>query len=165
MSQATDALDGKSSKTRCEEAWQALKATESQGNRRLGGAVKWKTQKSIWASMTKAQSSLFTQMRTGHIGLRAYLFSQRVPGTLTPWCNCGMGRETVAHLLLDCTASDRPPDLRSRRDLDEAIIDPDRCRDLVAWVMDSGRLSEYALARNLGANRTAANNNDSDESH
>jgi len=56
-------------------------------------------------------------------------------------------------LLLDCIACDRPPELRSRRDLDEAIIDPDRCRDLVAWVMDSGRLSEYALARNLGANR------------
>ena len=43
MSQATDTLDGKSSKTRCEEAWQALQATESQGNRRLGRAVKWKT--------------------------------------------------------------------------------------------------------------------------
>jgi len=54
MLQATDALDSKSSKTRCEEAWQALQATESQGNRRLGGTVKWKTQKTIWAGMTKA---------------------------------------------------------------------------------------------------------------
>ena len=70
-------------------------------------------------------------------------------------------------MLLDCIACDRPPELRSRRDLDEAIIDPNRCRDLVTWVMDSGRLSEYALARNLGANRTVtnANDDDSNESH
>ena len=47
MLQATDALDRKSLKTRCEEAWQALQATESQGNRRLSGIVKWKTQKMI----------------------------------------------------------------------------------------------------------------------
>ena len=42
---------------------------------------------------------------------------------------------------------------RARRDLDEAIVDPDWCRDLIVWVMDSGRFSEYALARNLGINR------------
>jgi len=104
-------------------------------------------------------------MRIGYIGLHAYLFSRKVLGTLTLWCSCGLGRETVAHLLLDCVTCDRPLELRSRRDLDEAIIDPDQCRDLVAWVMDSGRLGEYALARNLGANRTIANDDDSDESH
>jgi len=84
---------------------------------------------------------------------------------LTPWCSYGIGRETVPHLLLNYIACNRPPELRSRRDLDEAIIDPDRCRNLVAWVMDSGQLSEYTLARNLGANRITTGpdkgNNDS----
>jgi hypothetical protein len=66
-------------------------------------------------------------------------------------------------------ACDRPPDLRNRRDLDEAIVNPGRCRNLVAWVMDSGRLGEYALAKNLGANSAAAgsdrsnNNSNNDE--
>jgi len=94
-----------------------------------------------------------------------YLFSRRVPGITTPWCSRGKGRETVAHLLLDCNACDRPPDLRSRRDLKEAITDPDQCRDLVTWVMDSSRLSEYNLARSLGANHTTNDGSDSDESH
>jgi len=118
-------LNGKSPKTRYDEAWQVLQAAEPQGNRRLGGAVKWATQKKILAGMTKAQSSLLTQIRTGHIGLKAYLFSRRVPGIITLWCSCGKGRETVAHLFLDCNACDRPLDLRNRRDLKEAITDPD----------------------------------------
>jgi len=59
-----------------------------------------------------------------------------------------MDRSQIGYWIMDHT-----PELRSRRDLDEAIINPDRCHDLVAWVMDSGRLSEYTLARNLGANR------------
>jgi len=72
----------------------------------------------------------------------------------------------VAYLLLDYTSSDRPPDLRGHYSLDEVIVNPDRYRDLVVWVMNSGRLSEYALERNLGANRAAAghgrgNNNNS----
>lgn len=62
----------------------------------------------------------------------------------------------MAYLPFDYIASDRPLDLRSCRDLNEAIANPDRHRDLVAWVIDSGRLSDYALARNLGANRAAA---------
>ena len=102
-----------------------LQAAEPQGNCRLGGTVKWTMQKKIWAGMTKVQSSLLMQIRTGHIGLKTYLFSRWVPGITTPWCSCGEGREIMAHLILDCNACGRPPDLRSRRDLEEAITDPD----------------------------------------
>jgi hypothetical protein len=49
--------------------------------------------------LTKAQSSLLTQVRTGDIGLRDYLFRCKVPEVPTPYCSCGEGRETVEHLV------------------------------------------------------------------
>ena len=72
--------------------------------------------------LTKAQSSLLAQARTGDIGLRDYLFRRKVPGISTPLCECGEGRETVEHLVVWCTD---PPqqktwknnEIRSRRDL------------------------------------------------
>jgi len=102
--------------------------------------------------MTKAQSSLWTQIWTGHIGLREYLFARQVPGMLTPQCSYVGGGETPAHIHLDCSLCDRPSGLRSRRDLDDAITNPDEWCELVAWLMDSERLSEYTVARSLGAN-------------
>jgi hypothetical protein len=50
--------------------------------------------------LTKAQSSLLEQARTGDIGLRDYLFRLNVPGVLTPYCECGEGRETVEYLVI-----------------------------------------------------------------
>src|ERR1700735_2340765 len=42
--------------------------------------------------LQKAESSLLVQMRTGKIGLRAFLFERRVPDVMTPVCSCGDGR-------------------------------------------------------------------------
>ena len=52
--------------------------------------------------LTKAQSTLLFQARTGDIGLRDYLFRVKVPGVRTPYCGCGEGRETVEHLVVWC---------------------------------------------------------------
>ena len=48
--------------------------------------------------LRKAESFLFIQMRTGKIGLRAFLFERRVPDVMTPVCACGDGRETARHV-------------------------------------------------------------------
>jgi hypothetical protein len=40
----------------------------------------------IYEGLTKAQSSILCQARTGKIGLRAFLFSRRVPDVDTPIC-------------------------------------------------------------------------------
>jgi hypothetical protein len=44
---------------------------------------------------------LLIQMRTEKIGLRDHLWRRKVPEFDDPGCDCGEGRQTVNHVLLD----------------------------------------------------------------
>jgi hypothetical protein len=109
--------------------------------------------------LSKAKSSLLVQIRTGDIGLRDFLFKRGVPEVLTPSCECGEGRETAEHLVMWCLA---PPlartwggaEVRTRRDFCSVLhgISPTTARltrRILGWLMNSGRLPMYSLARRL----------------
>lgn len=53
-----------------------------------------------WSGQKKANASIMIQMRTGKIGLAAYLAI--IKARDTPRCVCGLGRETVEHVLMEC---------------------------------------------------------------
>jgi hypothetical protein len=111
-----------------------------------------------YQDLIKAQSSLLVQVRTGVIGLRDFLFKQNVPIS-TPYCSCGEGRETVEHLVIWCPILPKPRtwptrEIRTHRDL-SLVLQGEGSRNLrllkkvLGWLMDSGRLVEYKLARRL----------------
>ena len=151
MGKYTSWLRGQAPKKAMEESWQALQAKEGPGRRSVGSRLPWKKQKEIWKDILKAQSSLYIQVRTGHIGLRDYLFSRKVPDVTTPICACGMARETPFHLFCQCLLEDpdedgsKPAsiaDLRTSHDFQLALDDPDSARVLMRWLLGTGRLSE-----------------------
>ena len=48
----------------------------------------------------RSSAAKIAQLRTGHCGLNRYL--HRFGITNTPYCQCGYGKETVEHYLLEC---------------------------------------------------------------
>src|SRR4029077_1982598 len=76
--------------------------------------------------LRKAESSLLVQMRTGKIGLRAFLFERQVPDIASPICVCGDGRETATHVAAYCLQEggarrELPFAMQTRRDFDMAV--------------------------------------------
>jgi hypothetical protein len=109
--------------------------------------------------LTKAQSSLLTQARTGDIGLRDFLFRIKVPKVPTPYYECGKGRETVEHLVVWCSQLQtqrtwKPQEIRSYRDLQLVLRGVGArgtrfMKKVLDWLMDCRQLLQYRLARRL----------------
>ena len=112
-----------------------------------------------YRGLPKHESSLLIQIRTGKIGLRAFLFGRKVPDVLTPLCRCGDAPETPLHLAIDCVElTDRraqlrtkiaPRALRTRRDFTHLTEDPDTARTVVRWMLDTGRFPQFRLAEEV----------------
>src|SRR3954469_22266949 len=105
--------------------------------------------------LRKHESSLLTQIRTGKVGLRAFLFERKVPEVATPRCPCGEAPETAAHLVLDCRQLDQqrddlqqllqPTALRTYRDFAAATARGKSAGKLVRWLLSTGRFPEFRL--------------------
>ncbi len=110
--------------------------------------------------LIKHQSSLLTQVRTGKIGLNAFLFDCKKPGVATPRCSCGEARETPLHLARECqefTQQRRdllgdiaPMALRTGRDFAAITADKEASQWLVKWLLRTGKFPQFRLAERLG---------------
>ena len=103
------------------------------------------------AGLSKAQSSILTQVRTGKIGLAAFLCKRRVPNFPTPACSCRAQWETARHVVMDC-----PRLQRARRSLFAAasttnyqamISRPRPAAALTAWILRHGVLPQFSWAQ------------------
>jgi len=104
--------------------------------------------------LPKAKSSLLTQARTGAIGLREFLFRQRVPDIPTPLYGCGNGKETVLHLVVEYEhtrekSSELTVHVGNELDLHRVLSDKTEANGLMGWILGLGRLREYRLAMEL----------------
>ena len=92
---------------------------------------------------------MVTQLRTGKIGLRAFLFQRGVPDIPSPYCQCG-GRETPAHIWTACPLYEQQravlPPATTSRDFRAAVTSARRAGGTAGWFLRTGRLREYRLA-------------------
>jgi hypothetical protein len=92
------------------------------------------------------------QAPTGRIGLAKFLYNRKVPGVLTAQCRCGAGEETPRHMALFCTdEAERRQHLRvgGRLDYQQLIGTNSGEKRLAEWMIRSGRLGQFSLARRL----------------
>jgi hypothetical protein len=114
-----------------------------------------------YRGLLKHETSLICQVRTGRIGLRAFLFLRGVPDVPTPLCSCGRAPETPEHFILHCQSrtAERtrlrqalaPLPLYSNRDL--ATVTDRQGRQLASWLLATGRFPSYRLAEEIGGTR------------
>ncbi|EED24133.1 conserved hypothetical protein [Talaromyces stipitatus ATCC 10500] len=82
-----------------EQEWQ-----RNQQGRTLFRIVDKPSKKNIelHARLSRPLSSILTQMWTGNIGLRHFLYQRKIPGIDDGECQCRRGAQTVTHILLSC---------------------------------------------------------------
>jgi len=108
----------------------------------------------LHSSLQKAESSALVQFRTGCTGLAYFLHKARVPDIESGLCSCGNGMETPRHILVHCQKEvARREELREvgsgRLDLRKLLDTPEGARVASRWVLRSGRLPQFSLARAL----------------
>ena len=103
--------------------------------------------------LTKAQSSVLVQLRTGKIGLGAFLYYRKVPDQFSPICPCGQGPQTPEHLFTQCTEQRsremRRMGYRSAQEFWAGLYDPKKGKEITTTILQSGWLREYRLAEQL----------------
>jgi hypothetical protein len=109
---------------------------------------------SLHKSLQKAESALLVQARTGKIGLSKFLYDRKVPGIETAQCRCGAGFETPRHMALYCIeeASRRGQltDQAGRKWTYKQLNgDAQATKGFARWMIGSGRLGQFALAKRL----------------
>src|SRR5213083_2635862 len=143
------------SRFRAEQRGRSL--TDNQGRALLKANEPKEVQKALQKHLRrhkrlrKEESSLLIQARTGRIGLRKFLFQQRVPGIATPYYECGEEEETVRHVLDGCIINPEAYELQRKEGPTDVLIrrlqEGERVRPILRWLM--GRLPEYRLALKL----------------
>ena len=103
---------------------------------------------SIHEGLTRAESSLATQLRTEKTGLKAFLHDCKVPG-ITATCTCGHPRQTVKHVMLYCLDRSNHTTFLGGSvliDFYHILSNKDTLRKALRWFLRQGLLPQFQLA-------------------
>ena len=102
----------------------------------------------IHIGISKATSSLITQIRTEKIGLNAFLAERRVPNR-TPRCSCGNTRQTAKHILIYCSNFEESRENLYRaagtRDYSKMLATPRGAKAAANWLQKTNLLPQFSL--------------------
>ena len=89
-------------------------------------------------------------MRTEVIGLNAWLASVQVPG-ISAGCPCGWSQLTVRHIVLHCPRYQRQTLLErcGTERLDEILSKPESATHAARWLVATGALEQFRVARDI----------------
>ncbi len=111
----------------------------------------WSNRRSLREGLAKAESSALTQLRSGKIGLACFLYTCRVPGILSPACECGWRKQDARHVLLFCLrlGNERQTLLgkAGTADLERMLTTPRGAKAAARWLISIGLLGQFSLAR------------------
>src|SRR3954447_7403408 len=99
-------------------------------------------------------------MRTGKIGLSAFLYYRKVPGYGSPICICGNGPQTPEHLFTNCT-DPRSHSLiamgyTSISEVRAGLSSPEKAGKMAKSLLRSGWLREFRLSEKLRSEKGLA---------
>jgi exonuclease III len=104
----------------------------------------------VHRGLSKAESTIITQIRTGRIGLRGYLHTRKVPGFETGACQCGQEYQDARHML-QCSLVTEGREAMTRQtgteDLTALTTKPRNAKLLARWWIRTIPLDQFTLAR------------------
>ena len=105
----------------------------------------------LHTGLPNAHTSILTQIRTGKIGLAAFLHKCRVPGFPSLACPCGWQWETAKHVILDCPRFSRERQVfrhsTSTTDFKQLTSDHQPAAALAVWFLHLDLLPQFSWAR------------------
>ena len=112
---------------------------------------KLSTRKKLHQGLRKAESSLAVQLRTEKVGFAAFLYERKVPGVLSPACECGWRRQDPKHIIVFCpnhaATRNRLYEEAGTRHYKEMLATKRGLRAVAGWVMREGLLHQFSLAK------------------
>ncbi len=107
----------------------------------------------VHRDLKKAESAVLTQVRTGRIGLAAFLNKVQVPAYPSPLCRCGQAQETAVHVIAHCQlyAEARRSlwDPGGRVDVKTLVGSAEGAQRLARWIIGLRILPQFNLAGEL----------------
>ena len=109
----------------------------------------------IHQNLSRAQSSIATQVRSEHIGLNAYLYRRNVPGVGKPCCQCGYPSQNIKHMVMSCPrwAKGRGELLRklTTRSFEAMVNNVKDVTTIAQWIQKEGWLEQFLMTGEIEA--------------
>jgi hypothetical protein len=110
--------------------------------------------KDLHTGLSRAKSSILTQLRTEAIGLNDFLAARNVPN-VTPACSCGWVRQTPKHIVVHCPLLGGREQMWTRAgtlDYNTALQTKRGTKAITSWLLswcNQLRLPQFCVARDL----------------
>ena len=105
--------------------------------------------------LTRAKSSIASQIRSEHIGFNSYLHRRKVPGVDAPSCPCGYPSQNVKHMIMACPRWSRGRDEVWRKAKDRSfqamMNNPKDIARITQWILKERWLEQFRLVADVEA--------------